>query len=96
METSQTIFRNLSHLEEDVVKCRKCERLVTFREKIAKEKRKSYMDWDYWGTAVPGYGNPKAKIMILDWLQLHMEEIGLAGSLQEISQRTSYLNVCIL
>ena len=65
METSQTIFRNLSHLEDDVVKCRKCERLVTFREKIAKEKRKSYMDWDYWGKAVPGYGNPKAKIMIL-------------------------------
>ena len=52
-------------LEKDIINCRKCDRLVQFREKIAKEKRKSYSDWDYWGKAVPGYGNPKAKIMIL-------------------------------
>ena len=65
MEKSQATFSNLSELEQNIVKCRKCERLVLFREKIAKEKRKSYMDWDYWGKAVPGYGNPNAKIMIL-------------------------------
>jgi len=33
--------------------------------KIAREKRKSYLDWNYWGKAVPGYGSPKAKLMIL-------------------------------
>lgn len=65
MKKSQAIFSNLSELEQNIVDCRKCERLVLFREKIAKEKRKSYMDWDYWGKAVPGYGNPNAKIMIL-------------------------------
>lgn len=65
MEKSQAIFSNLSELEQNIVECRKCERLVLFREKIAKEKRKSYKDWDYWGKAVPGYGNPNAKIMIL-------------------------------
>ena len=65
MEKSQATFSNLSELEQNIVECRKCERLVLFREKIAKEKRKSYMDWDYWGKAVPGYGNPNAKIMIL-------------------------------
>ena len=47
------------------MQCKKCDRLVTFREKVAKEKRKSYMHWDYWGKPVPGYGNPNAKIMIL-------------------------------
>ena len=56
---------NLVHLEKEITACRKCDRLTAFREKIAKEKRKSYMDWDYWGKAVPGYGNPDAKLMIL-------------------------------
>ena len=52
-------------LEEKIIECRKCDRLVSFREKIAREKRKSYMNWNYWGKAVPGYGDPNAKIMIL-------------------------------
>jgi len=56
---------NLSELEKDILECTKCARLVTFREKIAREKRRSYVDWDYWGKAVPGYGDPNAKIMIL-------------------------------
>ena len=43
----------------------KCDRLFSFTEKIAREKRRSYMNWDYWGKAVPGYGDPNAKIMIL-------------------------------
>lgn len=55
----------LRKLEQEIVQCRACPRLVEFREKIAKEKRKSYLDWDYWGKAVPGYGNPNAKLMIL-------------------------------
>ena len=55
----------LVHLEKEITACRKCDRLTAFREKIAKEKRKSYMDWDYWGKAVPGYGKPDAKLMIL-------------------------------
>ncbi len=55
----------ISQIETDVISCRKCPRLVEFREKIAREKRKSYLDWNYWGKAVPGYGSPKAKLMIL-------------------------------
>jgi len=56
---------NIDRLEKKVIKCRKCDRLVQFREKIALEKRKAYSNWDYWGKPVPGYGSKKAKIMIL-------------------------------
>ncbi len=56
---------NINTLEREIIQCRMCERLVRFREKIAKEKRKSYVDWKYWGKPVPGYGNQNAKIMIL-------------------------------
>ena len=56
---------NIDRLEKRVISCRKCDRLVQFREKIALEKRKAYSNWEYWGKPVPGYGSEKAKIMIL-------------------------------
>ena len=56
---------SFSNLEKDIINCAKCDRLVHFREKIANEKRKSYIKWDYWGKAVPGYGSPTAKLLIL-------------------------------
>ena len=52
-------------LEKKIVGCRKCSRLVNFRERIASEKRKSYMDWDYWGRPVSGYGDIDERMMIL-------------------------------
>ena len=56
---------SIKSLEKKVIKCRQCIRLVNFREKVAIEKRKSYVDWKYWGKPVPGYGTETAKIMIL-------------------------------
>ena len=47
----------LSIIRKEIVNCRKCDRLVFFREKIAKEKRKSYIDWEYWGKGVPALEN---------------------------------------
>ena len=48
--------QNIKKIRSEIVSCTKCPRLVEFRTKIAKEKRKSYMGWDYWGKPVPGYG----------------------------------------
>ena len=56
---------SLLKLEKNIIKCRKCKRLVNFREKIAREKRKSYTNWNYWGKPVPGYGEIDNKILIL-------------------------------
>jgi uracil-DNA glycosylase family 4 len=52
-------------LEKKILGCRKCSRLVNFRERIASEKRKSYMDWDYWGKPVSAYGDIDERMMIL-------------------------------
>jgi uracil-DNA glycosylase family 4 len=38
---------------------------VTYREKIAQTKRRAYLDWDYWGKPVPGFGDPKARVLVL-------------------------------
>lgn len=55
----------ISVLNAEIVQCRKCPRLVAYRERVAKEKRRAFLDWDYWGKPVPGFGDPKAKLLIL-------------------------------
>jgi len=55
----------LDQLNGAIVDCRKCPRLVTYREKVAREKRRSFQDWDYWGRPVPGFGDPHAQLLIL-------------------------------
>jgi uracil-DNA glycosylase family 4 len=55
----------LTLLEAEVVSCRKCPRLVEYREKVAKQKRRAFRDWTYWGRPVPGFGDPHAELFIL-------------------------------
>jgi uracil-DNA glycosylase len=50
---------------EEVCACRKCPRLVKYREKVAKEKRRAFREWTYWGRGVPGFGDPQAQLFIL-------------------------------
>lgn len=52
-------------LNEEIVACQKCLRLVKYREKVAREKRRAYRDWEYWGKPVPGFGDAQAQLLIL-------------------------------
>jgi uracil-DNA glycosylase family 4 len=52
-------------LNARIVACRKCPRLVAYRENVAKEKRRAFLDWDYWGKPVPGFGDPQAELLIV-------------------------------
>src|ERR671923_1526058 len=52
-------------LNEEIVTCRKCPRLVKYREKVAREKRRAYREWEYWGKPVPGFGDAQAQLLIL-------------------------------
>jgi uracil-DNA glycosylase family 4 len=55
----------LSELNQQVVACVRCPRLVEYREQVAREKRRAYRDWDYWGKPVPGFGDPNARVLVL-------------------------------
>jgi len=55
----------LKQLNQEIIQCRKCPRLVRYREKIAREKRRAFSSWEYWGKPVPGFGDPKAELLIL-------------------------------
>jgi len=55
----------LEQLNAEIVRCRKCPRLVTYREEVARQKRLAYREWEYWGKPVPGFGDPRAQFLIL-------------------------------
>jgi len=55
----------LTILNREVVSCTLCPRLVAYREQIAREKRRAYLAWDYWGKPVPGFGDPSARVLIM-------------------------------
>lgn len=52
-------------LNSDIIACRACPRLVAWREQVAREKRRAYRDWDYWGKPVPGFGDPAARLLVV-------------------------------
>jgi uracil-DNA glycosylase family 4 len=54
----------LAALEEQVTHCRRCPRLVAWRELVAREKRASFADQEYWGRPVPGFGDPQARVFV--------------------------------
>jgi uracil-DNA glycosylase len=55
----------LEGLEARITRCRKCPRLVEWRERVAREKRAAFADEDYWGRPVPGFGDPAARVYVL-------------------------------
>ncbi len=55
----------LELLNQDVIACRLCPRLVSYREQVGREKRRAYRDWDYWAKPVPGFGDPQGRVLIL-------------------------------
>jgi uracil-DNA glycosylase len=55
----------LAALETEITACRRCPRLVAWREQVAREKRAAFADQPYWGRPVPGFGDPAARVLIL-------------------------------
>ena len=58
-------IKHLSLLDQEIITCRKCPRLVQWREEVAVVKRKSYEAEIYWGRPVPGFGSAKPKLLIV-------------------------------
>ena len=56
---------NFQSLNSRIIKCKKCPRLVKFRKKIANEKRKQYLNQQYWGKPINGFGDSKAEILFV-------------------------------
>ena len=55
----------LRELEREVIACRRCPRLVAWREEVARLKRAAFASEDYWGRPLPGFGDPDARVLLL-------------------------------
>jgi uracil-DNA glycosylase len=57
--------RSLSDLAQQIGRCRRCPRLVAWREQVARERRAAFTDESYWGRPLPGFGDPAARVVLL-------------------------------
>ena len=57
--------RELAQLQRQVIACKRCANLIAYCRQVAKEKRRMYRDWEYWGKPVPSFGDPRAELLIL-------------------------------
>jgi uracil-DNA glycosylase family 4 len=62
MGSSCTAFRNLA---DRIISCERCPRLRTYCEEITKVKKKAFMEWNYWGKPLPGFGDSHARLLII-------------------------------
>jgi len=62
MSTAREAFEILT---KQVIACKRCPRLVKYRQEVARTKRRAYRDWEYWGKPVPPFGDPNAKLLVI-------------------------------
>ncbi len=56
---------SLTALNKQIISCRRCPRLVEYRERVARVKRRAFLDQTYWGRPLPGFGDSKARILLV-------------------------------
>jgi uracil-DNA glycosylase family 4 len=56
---------DIGSLNQTIIHCRMCPRLVEYRERVAKKKKKAYQDWEYWGKPVPAFGDSGGRILVV-------------------------------
>jgi uracil-DNA glycosylase len=56
---------SLQEINAELLSCRLCPRLVEWRERVARVKRRAFRDWDYWGKPVPGFGDSRAGVFVV-------------------------------
>jgi uracil-DNA glycosylase family 4 len=57
--------RELARLQEEVIACRKCSRLVAYRREVIRKRPRRYQDWSYWSRPLPSFGDPAARLLIV-------------------------------
>src|SRR5690242_7174767 len=55
----------LDKLNQEIIACTRCPRLIAHCQNIGREKRRAYREWEYWAKPVPGWGDQKARVLIL-------------------------------
>src|SRR2546425_11548706 len=59
------MFASIPAVNRAIVACERCPRLRAYCHRVAREKKREFRDWDYWGKPVPGFGDPDARLLIV-------------------------------
>src|SRR3989449_10976907 len=59
------MFASIPAVTRAIVACERCQRLRAYCHRVAREKKREFRDWDYWGKPVPGFGDPDARLLIV-------------------------------
>src|SRR5881397_325143 len=59
------MFASIPAVNRAIVACERCPRLRAYCRRVAREKKREFRDWDYWGKPVPGFGDPDARLLIV-------------------------------
>jgi uracil-DNA glycosylase len=62
---NKAAIRSLSALASDVIACERCPRLREYCRRVGEIKRRAYRDWEYWTKPVPGFGDPRARVLVI-------------------------------
>ena len=76
----------LEQLSAEIIGCRRCPRLVRWRQQVGNEKRAAFRDWEYWARPVAGFGDPKAELPWWDWHRQPTVAIALGECSQGIGR----------
>jgi len=58
-------FRSLEEVRRAIVSCELCPRLRSYCRQIARDKKREFLDWEYWGRPVPGFGDARARLLVI-------------------------------
>src|SRR5881392_3457668 len=59
------MLASLSCVNRAIVSCARCPRLRAYCRRVAREKKRAFRDWEYWGKPVPGFGDPQARVLVV-------------------------------
>src|SRR5438552_14488875 len=59
------MLASLSSVNRAIVSCARCPRLRAYCRRVAREKKRAFRDWEYWGKPVPGFGDPRARMLVI-------------------------------
>src|SRR5213596_227860 len=59
------MLASLSSVNRAIVSCARCPRLRAYCRRVAREKKRAFRDWEYWGKPVPGFGDPRARLLVV-------------------------------
>ena len=59
------MFSSLATINRSIITCTRCPRLRAYCQRVAGEKKREFRDWEYWGKPVPGFGDPRARLLIV-------------------------------